>query len=107
MADTDIYKSRERMPVSRENTRRYSKRKRRSSHGDEERPRKRRSKNSGLRRLLHLYRKEKSQRIFLWIIVILVIALLVYAIIWDLVVKPKKIYEKENPFTQSPINSTK
>lgn len=103
MADTDIYKSRERMPVSRENTRRYTKRKRRSNSSDQ--PRKRRSRNSGFRRLLHLYRKEKKQRIFMWIVAVLIIALLVYAIIWDLVVKPQKLHEKDNPFNQSPITS--
>lgn len=107
MADTDIYKNRERMPVSRENTRRYSKKKRHSSHGDGDRPRKRRSKNSGFRRLLHLYRKEKTQRIFWWTVILTIISLLIYAIIWDLVIKPKKLYEKENPFTPSLIHSTK
>ncbi len=105
MADTDIYKNRERMPASRESTRRYTKRRRRSTSSDQ--PRKRRSRNSGFRRLLHLYRKKKNQRIIMWAIAVMIIALLVYAVFWDLIVRPQKSQDKENPFTSSPINSVK
>jgi hypothetical protein len=98
MAETDIYKNRE-------STRRYTKRRRRSTSIDQ--PRKRRSRNSGFRRLLHLYRKEKNQRIIMWVLVVMMIALLVFAVVWDLVVKPQKLQDKESPFILSPINSVK
>lgn len=91
------------MPASRESTRRYTKRRRRSTSIDQ--PRKRRSRNSGFRRLLHLYRKEKNQRIIMWVLIIMMISLLVFAVMWDLVVKPQKIKAKDSPFILSPINS--
>lgn len=43
----------------------------------------------------------------MWAVAVMIIALLIYAVIWDLIVKPQKIKVKESPFTSSPINSVK
>ena len=43
----------------------------------------------------------------MWVLVVMMIALLVFAVVWDLVVKPQKLQDKESPFILSPINSVK
>ncbi|MBN2162784.1 MAG: hypothetical protein JXR25_15230 [Pontiellaceae bacterium] len=97
MSDTDIYKKREPMPIG---TRRpkHSGRRRRSNR--EKRPfddqnRKRRSRNSGFRRLLHLYRKRDNEKIFWWSLFISTLVLLVGLAVWQFVIREATIRQQE------------
>ena len=101
MSDTDIYKNRERMPISSKNPRRYGKgRKCRSSAEskrsfDDQSGRKRRSKNAGFRRFLHLYRKKESERIFWWVMGTILVGLLIGAGIWQFYVNPQRAKDQQ------------
>lgn len=86
MSDTDIYKSREPVhQVSSDDPRFRKGRRRRSSSRlpFDEHDRKRRSKNSGLRRLLHLSRKSDNEKHFWWGILAVIVVLLVSIAIWQ------------------------
>ena len=60
MSETDIYKNKQRMPAGK--TPPPKRRRTRSSRRFDEPSRKRRSKNSGLRRLAHLFRKSENEK---------------------------------------------
>ena len=86
MSDTDIYKNRERMPYGDKRPRRSTRRRRSDSQrAFDDHTRKRRSRNSGLRRLLHLYRKKESEKV-IWLSVLTVaVVVLVLLAIWLLI----------------------
>ena len=98
MSDTDIYKKREPMPYTNSPSKRAGARRRRSSRtrrAFDDNSRKRRSRNSGLRRLLHLYRKKDAERYVWWsALVTLVIGLILLAI-WQFVIRENVIRQKE------------
>ena len=84
MSDTDIYKNRERMPYGNKRPRRSTRR--RSSDSQrafDDHSRKRRSRNSGLRRLLHLYRKKENEKVVWWSVLACTLVLVFLAAIWQ------------------------
>ena len=93
MSETNIYKRQE-LPPGKGKKRRPKRRVPRRTRFDDHSHRKRRSKNSGLRRLLHIYRKESAQK-HLWrgVVIFLLIGIVLAAIyqFWYL----DKIVQKE------------
>lgn len=88
MSEDDIYKQREPMPYgSGQNRKRFSNRRRSSGpkRAFDDPSRKRRSRNSGLRRLLHLYRKKESEKIFWWTTISILVVFLVALALWQFV----------------------
>jgi hypothetical protein len=84
MSDTDIYKNRERMPYGDKGPRRSSRRRRTDAQrAFDDHSRKRRSRNSGFRRFLHLYRKKENERVFWWSVMISIIVILILLAIWQ------------------------
>jgi hypothetical protein len=84
MSDTDIYKNREAMPMGGpKNPKKRRKRRTTTQHAFDDRPRKRRSKNSGLRRLLHLSRKSDNEKFFWGAMGISAVVVLVIIAIWQ------------------------
>ena len=84
MSDTDIYKNRERMPYGNKRPRRSSRRRRSDSQrAFDDHTRKRRSSNSGLRRLLHLYRKKESEKVVWLSVLTCTVVILVVLAIWQ------------------------
>ena len=83
MSDTDIYKSRERSQDT-PNASRPGRRRRSSSHHSfDEKDRRRRSKNSGLRRFLHLYRKGENEKHVWRGMLILTVVIMALIAIWQ------------------------
>ena len=99
MSDTDIYKNRERMPYGDKRPRRSTRRRRSASQrAFDDHSRKRRSRNSGLRRLLHLYRKKESEKV-IWLSVLTVaVVVLVLLAIWQFWIR-ELILRSENEHT--------
>jgi hypothetical protein len=86
MSKTDIYKSREEVRAPAGDSRVRKGHRRRSSsrlQTFEEQNRKRRSKNSGFRRLLHLMRKSENEKIFWWGLLGTFIVLLIVVAVWQ------------------------
>jgi hypothetical protein len=87
MSDTDIYKNRETVQMTSDDPRFSKKQQRRRSSKrdpfDDPGDRRRRSKNSGLRRLLHLSRKSGNEKSF-WVNTLIVIVVTLALIgIWQ------------------------
>ena len=86
MSDTDIYKNREPIKQATSADPRYRKGRRRRSASYrvfDDKDRKRRSKNTGLRRLLHLSRKSENDKP-IWIgMLVVVVVLLVGIALWQ------------------------
>jgi len=97
MSDTDIYKKREPMPYGSRHPKRSSRRRRSSEnkHAFDHQNRKRRSRNSGLRRMLHLYRKEENEKYFWWTALAAIIVALLSLGIWQFVIR-EQIIQKQN-----------
>ena len=97
MSDTDIYKKREPMPYGNRHPKRSSRRRRSadSERAFDDHSRKRRSKNSGLRRLLHLYRKEENEKYFWWTITVTAVVLVVGLAIWQFVIREQAIRKQD------------
>ena len=76
---SDIYKQRPEIPAEKTVNRRRRRRSAADGTFDETKTRRRRSRNSGLRRLLHLFRKEENEK-RIWISA-LVVALVVLVIV--------------------------
>ena len=94
MSETDIYKKREPMPIGKKPEK---KRKRRSSsqRAFDETNRKRRSKNSGLRRVLHLSRKSKNEKyVWSWLGILFVLVLVLVGV-WQFLIQEHLIREEE------------
>jgi len=83
MSDTDIYKSREQSQHT-SNASRSGRRRRSSSHHPfDEKDRRRRSKNSGLRRFLHLYRKGENEKHFWRGLLVAIVVIMILIAIWQ------------------------
>lgn len=95
MSDTDIYKSNERRDLVQPENPKFHRRRRRkrSSEGDQltfDDPRrekhvsgKRRSSNSGLRRMRHTMKKPHNQKRFYWIIGVSTVVILIGLALWQ------------------------
>jgi ATP-dependent Zn protease len=87
MSETDIYKNREQVTQASDDPRfRKQKKRRRRSSGRrafDEHDHRRRSKNSGFRRLLHLSRKSGNEKSFWMSILIAIVILLTLIGIWQ------------------------
>ena len=83
MSDTDIYKNREPLPYGNKRPKRSSRRRSDSSRAFDDHSRKRRSKNSGLRRLIHLYRKKENEKLIWWSVLVSVAVILIVLAIWQ------------------------
>jgi hypothetical protein len=86
MSKTDIYKSREQVQQTSDDPRfRKGSRRRRSesARSFDNHERKRRKKNSGFRRLLHLSRKADNEKNIWWGLLILFVVLLAFIAIWQ------------------------
>lgn len=104
MSDTDIYKNREPMPYSPVKTKR-SHRRRRSTpqRAFDDHTRKRRSRNSGLRRVLHLYRKEGTEKVVWLTMLVVVVVLLASIAVWQFVIREHQIKAAEE--TAPPVQA--
>ncbi len=95
---SDIYKQREAMPVGK-NDRPKRRRKPRSTKTpefDSTHKRKRRSKNSGLRRLLHLMRKSNTEK-YIWASAGVAVVVIVAGVaIWQFVIVEYRIGAEED-----------
>ncbi|VGO21254.1 emp24/gp25L/p24 family protein [Pontiella sulfatireligans] len=86
MSDTDIYKQREPAQLTGNDPKlRKSHRKRRSASRKsfDESGRKRRQKNSGLRRILHLSRKAENEKFFWWSVLWSIVVILGVIGVWQ------------------------
>ena len=86
MSQTDIYKNKEQVQSTSDGSQsRKGRRKHRTStpRTFDNHDRKRRSKNSGLRRFLHLFRKSENERAIWWGLLIVVVILLLLSAIWQ------------------------
>lgn len=86
MSDTDIYKNNERIQTGAAKPQSRKGRRRRSASltaFDETGDRRRRSKNSGIRRLLHLSRKSSNEKSVWWGLLATVVVLLLIIAIWQ------------------------
>jgi hypothetical protein len=97
MSDTDIYKKREPMPYGNRNPKRSGRRRHSTStpRAFDEQTRKRRSKNSGFRRLLHLYRKKDNEKVFWWTVLATIVAVLALLATWQFVIREHIIRQQE------------
>ena len=103
MSDTDIYKNRERMPYGIKRPRRSTRRK--SSNPQrafDDHSRKRRSKNSGLRRFLHLYRKKENEKTVWWSMLACAVVILVVLAIWQFWIRELMIRSQNEETHYSP-----
>ena len=100
MSDTDIYKKREPMPYGNKRPRRSTRRRRSDSQrAFDDHSRTRRSKNSGLRRLLHLYRKKENEKVVWWSVLVSAVVILIAVAIWQFGIR-ELIIRSENEQTQ-------
>ncbi|RKX47229.1 MAG: hypothetical protein DRP64_01635 [Verrucomicrobia bacterium] len=83
MSDTDIYKSREQSPNTSTASRSGKRRRSSSRHPFDEKDRRRRSKNSGLRRFLHLYRKGENEKHFWRGLLVATVVIMALIAIWQ------------------------
>jgi len=97
MSDTDIYKKREPMPYGSRSPKRSSRRRRStgSTRAFDDHTRKRRSRNSGFRRLLHLYRKKDNEKVFWWTILGTVVVVVSLLAIWQFGIREYLIRNQE------------
>ena len=83
MSDTDIYKKRPAMPAARPKPKRRRRRTSPDAAFDESPNRRRRSRNSGFRRLLHLMRKPHNEKRIWMGMLIAALVLLLFVGIWQ------------------------
>ena len=97
MSDTDIYKNREQMPYSNRGPKNARKRRRSSkeSRAFDDHSRKRRSKNSGVRRWLHLYRKKDNEKVFWWVVLGGIVVIMVLLAVWQFGIREYMIRQQE------------
>lgn len=96
MSDTDIYKNREAMPMGKKPEKKKRRRRSRSQRSfDDHSSRKRRSKNSGFRRFLHLSRKSDSEKMIWSTMGVLLLAMLIIIAIWQFVIAEQLIRKQE------------
>jgi len=90
---SDIYKNNQRMPSSNpppKQRRRASSRRAFDDKGD----RQRRSRNTGLRRMLHLIRKGENEKVFWWSMLVAFVVILVAVAVWQFVVLENRAKQK-------------
>lgn len=108
MSETDIYKNREPMPYSEGKSER-TRHRRHSTHqrSFDDHTRKRRSRNSGLRRLLHLYRKKESEKIVWLSMLVLTVLVLLGIALWQYVIMEHRIRieEEKNASVQTQMEA--
>ena len=95
MSETDIYKNREAMPVGNKPPKKKRRRRAASQRAFDDRTRKRRSKNSGLRRTLHLFRKNENEKVIWVSFGVLFVAILTIIAIWQFLISEKLVRDKE------------
>lgn len=95
MAETDIYKNREAMPQGNKPPKKKRRRRTDSQRAFDDRIRKRRSKNSGFRRFLHLSRKSENEKMFWGSIGILFVVILIIIGVWQFVVLEHMVRKEE------------
>ena len=97
MSETDIYKNREPLPYGSTNPKRPHRRRHstREHKAFDDHSRKRRSRNSGLRRMLHLYRKKDNEKVFWWTVLGTVVLVLGLLAIWQFGVREHRIRKQE------------
>ncbi len=86
MSQTDIYKNKEQVQSTSDGSRfRKGRRKHRTStlRTLDNHDRKRRSRNSGLRRFLHLSRKSENEKAIWWGLLVVVVILLLLSALWQ------------------------
>jgi hypothetical protein len=86
MSQTDIYNQRELTPKKgNQPSSRKTRRRRRTSDQPvfDDKNRKRRSKNAGLRRFIHLSRKSENEKVFWWSMLTGVVVLLLAVAVWQ------------------------
>ncbi|HEY5653913.1 MAG TPA: hypothetical protein VIR63_06060 [Pontiella sp.] len=107
MSDTDIYKNREPMPVGAKQPRKnYQRRRNRVQHPFDDKPRQRRSKNSGLRRFLHLSRKSENEKFF-WVgTAVIFVTVLLFAAIWQYLIIGKASEKKADEKTAASASAS-
>lgn len=80
---SDIYKNQQRMPFSGTKPKRRRRRTPRIAAFDESGEKRRRSRNSGLRRVLHVMRKSDHEKKYWWGFLVLMVVLLTVIGIWQ------------------------
>ena len=95
MAETDIYKQREPLPYGGKSPRKKQRRRRSASHRRFDDPKKRRSRNSGVRRLVHLSRKGENEKYFWTLLGVVMITLLLLVGIWQFFIRESMIRAEE------------
>ena len=95
MADTDIYKNRETMPLGSKPPHKQRRRRSESRRAFDDRDRKRRSKNSGFRRLLHLSRKKSNEKYFWASMVSVFVVMLIVIALWQFVIQEYLVRSEE------------
>lgn len=98
MSETDIYKQREPMPMGKKPDKKNKHRRRRTSpqRAFDDKSRKRRSKNSGLRRILHLSRKSENEKVIWTVFGIGMFFIIVLIALWQFFIQEKLIREEES-----------
>lgn len=95
MSDTDIYKNREAIPMGNKPPKKKRRRRSTSRQAFDDRTRKRRSKNSGMRRMLHLFRKNENEKV-VWISFgVLFVVILVGIAIWQFLISEILVRDQE------------
>lgn len=103
MSETDIYKKRESMPFGSGKSPEKKSRRRRSSsqRAFDDTERKRRSKNTGIRRFIHLAKKKENEKYF-WIVLGTFIATTIVAVmVWQFGIREAKVRADEAEFEKS------
>ncbi len=95
MSDTDIYKNREPMPAAKKPSKKRRRRRSAPQRAFDDKERKRRSRNSGLRRLLHLFRKSENEKVIWSVVGVLFVVILVSAAVWQFVIRERMIIQNE------------
>jgi|GEM_PF-2628047 len=102
MSDSDIYKNREALPFGNKSPKKPRRRRKESRRAFDDHERKRRSKNSGLRRMLHLARKKDNEKYFWGSIGTVFIVVLVVIAVWQFVIMEHLVrtQEKKDDYLQ-------
>ncbi|MDZ8117440.1 hypothetical protein [Pontiella agarivorans] len=96
MSESDIYKKREPIPMGKKPEKKRRRRRSDSHRSFDDHTRKRRSKNSGLRRLLHLSRKAENEKV-IWTAFGVGLLIVVVAIaIWQFFIQERLVRQEEN-----------
>ena len=95
MSQSDIYKNREAIPDRNKPPEKRRKRRSTSQRAFDDRPRARRSKNTGLRRLLHLSRKSSNEKFFWSMLGSVFVVVLVVIALWQFVILEHFIRSEE------------